>query len=212
MAKRRRKSRSKRRRGTGSVIRVRKLSGVDGINNPNSAPGAILPVLIGGGVTTLVAIGVQQYVEPTTDSNVMLRNNAPWVGAAAGIVTGLALYNMTGRAAGLAAMSSSALLAVALWGINYAAQMRMQAAAGAPAANGTAGIGAVVPEYSMRGLGRGRGGTGAAIAMEPQASRGYGAGPLGSYGETVNLGAINTSAFGTPGFSLGAGYGGGRRY
>ena len=40
--------------------------------------------------------------------------------------------------------------------------------------------------------------------MEPQASRGYGAGPLGSYGETVNLGNINTTAFGTPGFSLGA--------
>jgi hypothetical protein len=63
-----------------------------------------------------------------------------------------------------------------------------------------AGLRAVVPEYSMRGLGRGGMG---AIVMESQASRGNGAGPLGSYGETVNLGAINPGAFGTPGFRFG---------
>lgn len=213
MAKRkksRRRRRSGGRRGTGSVIRVRKLSGagVGQLNNPNSPSGAILPVLIGGGVTTLVAIGVQQYVQPTSEANIMIRNNAPWVGAAAGVLTGLALFNMSSRAAGLAAMSSSALLAVALWGIDFAAQLRVQQAAG----NGMAGVGAVVPEYSMRGVGRlgGRRGTGAAIAMEPQAARGYGAGSLGSYGETVNLAGVNTSVFGTTGFPLG--YGSRSRY
>jgi hypothetical protein len=79
----------------------------------------------------------------------------------------------------------------------YAAKMRMTG-------NGTpaAGLRAVVPEYAMRGIPSG-GGLGK-IVMEPAASRGYGA-PAGlrSYGENINLGAINTSVFGTPGFTQG---------
>lgn len=199
-------------RGTGSVIKVRKLSGTGELANPNSKSGAILPVVIGGGVTSLVAIGVQQYVQPTSETNVMLRDNAPLVGAGAGLVTGLALYNLSGQAAGLAASAAAAVTGLALWGINYAARMRMQMAAGSPAA--TAGMGAVVAEYSAPR----RRGTGAAIAFEPTRNRGYGAGPLGQYGETINVrglagtGAADTSVFGTTSFKLGSQYGARQRY
>ena len=184
----------------GSVIRVRRLSGPNTLGNPGNAMGAAMPVVIGGGVAALTTIGIRQYMTPKTPTQMTLVNQAPWVGIGAGTLVSLAMWNMTGKPAGIASLTAALTVGIGMVVAEMAAKMRM-----AP----TAGLGAVVPEYSMSGLGNGgrSGGGMGAIVMEDQASRGYGAGPLGAYGETVNLGAVNTSAFGTPGFQLGYGYG-----
>jgi len=202
MARKRRKSRkgSRRRRGMGSIIRVSRLGG---FSDPRTGLGATLPVLLGGGVAIAVAVGIRNMVEPTTESDVSMLKNAPLYGGAAGMLVGGILFAMKMQPQGLAAVAGSVISAGAMWGLEKAAEMKaealLEAATAAPAAQAAAGLRAVVPEYSMRGLSAGRQGMGL-ITMEPQASRGYGAGPLGAYGETVNLGAINPGAFGTPGF------------
>jgi hypothetical protein len=167
--------------------------------------GAAMPVVLGGGVAALTTIGIRQYMTPTTPAQMGVVKNAPWWGMGAGSLVSLAMWNMTGRPAGVAALTAALTVGMGMVVAEMAAKMRMTNGNG-----GTAGVGAVVPEYSMAGAGRGGMG---AIVMEDHASRGYGAGPLGGrYGETVNLGAVNTSAFGTPGFQLGAGYGRQQRY
>lgn len=203
MAKRRRKS-SRRRRGMGSVIRVRRVNGLGQLNNPSSTVGATVPVLLGGGVAALTTIGISQWMQPTPE-NAAFMKNAPWLGLGVGILAALGLGAMTKKRATTAmGVGGAVITTLAFMLPSWMASM------GSPMASngGTAGrLGAVVPEYSMRGLGRR--GVGA-IVMEPQASRGYGAGPLGrggrrgmgSYGEVVNLGQINPRAFGTPGFQL----------
>lgn len=186
-------------RGTGSVIRVKRLSGVGALRNPNSAVGAAMPVVLGGGVAALTMIGIRQFMTPTSDTQMAIVKNAPWVGLGAGGLVSLAMWNMSSRAAGISGLAAASVVGLGVVIGEYAAKMRM-----APAA----GVGAVVPEYSMAGARRGTG----AIVMEPHASRGYGAGPLGSYGEEVNLGAINPKVFGTTGFNLGYGGYSGRMY
>jgi hypothetical protein len=199
MARKRRKG-SRRRRGVGSVIRV---SQVGGIADPKSVAGSLLPVLIGGGVTIAVTVGVRQYVEPKDESDLSLIKNAPLIGGAAGLVVGGVLWAMKMQPAGLAAGAGALVAALGMWGLEYAAQMKAEAMAeAATAPGGTAGLRAIVPEYGVRGtrgLGSGRGM--GAIVMEPSASRGNNM--RGAYGETVNLGGINPGAFGTPGFHFG---------
>lgn len=191
-----------RRRGVGSVIRVRKLSGVGQLKNPNSVMGAALPVVIGGGVVAMTAIGLRQFMTPTTQTQMRIVENAPWVGIGAGTLVSLALWNMSSQAAGVGALTAGLTIGIGMIASEFAARSRMSQVAPAAAAP-TAGLRAVVPEYSMAGVPRSRrSGSLGVIAMEPHASRGYGAGPLGSYGETVNLGAVNASAFGTPGFTV----------
>lgn len=185
----------------GSIIRVTR---VGSLSDPKSGAGATMPVILGGGVTIAVTVGLRQMLHPTSDTNVKIIENAPLVGAVAGLTLAGVLYAMRMQPAGLAAAAAAAVAGLGMWGLEYSAKMKaQQLASGASAAQETFdGLRAVVPEYSMRGtrgLGRGMG----AIVMEPQASRGYGAGALGSYGETVNLGAINPGAFGTPGFHFG---------
>lgn len=174
--------------GLGSVIQVKQLSGLGQLSNPNSAVGAAVPILLGGGTAALVTLGIRNYMTPKSEWQTTVFAQAPWVGAAAGSLVGLAMMNMTGKAAGIGALTAALTVGVAFFATEAAAKMRLH----------TAGFGAVVPEYSMRGLpARGVG----AIAMEPTASRGYGAGPLGgTYGEDVQLrglGNVNQSAFGT---------------
>lgn len=178
-----------RRRGTGSVIRVRRL----GKLRKGEFGKAAMPVVVGGGVTALATIAVHQMT-PTTTLQMRLVKNAPLVGAGAGALAALAVWNLQSPGAGAGALTAALTVGIGLWAVDYAAAMRVAAAAPAPA-NGAAGLRAIVPEYGMRGL--------RAIAMEPHASRGYGAGPLGSYGEVVNLGQVNAGAFGTPGFTVG---------
>jgi hypothetical protein len=174
--------------GVGSVIQVKPLSGVGQLSNPNSAVGAAVPILLGGGAAALVTLGIQSYMAPKTAWETTVFEQRHWVGAAAGGLVGLAMMNMTGKAAGISALTAALTVGIAFAATEAAAKFRLQ----------TAGFGAVVAEYSMRGLpARGVG----AIAMEPTASRGYGAGPLGgTYGEDVQLrglGNVNQSAFGT---------------
>lgn len=197
MAKRKRRSRRKsgRRRGTGSVIRVRRL----GQLKQGEFGKAAMPVVVGGGVTALTTIAVHQLT-PTTQMQMSLVRNAPLVGAGAGALASMAVWNLQNPRAGAGALTAALTVGIGLWAVDYAASMRMAAAANGAAANGsTAGLRAIVPEYGMAGRQRGTG----AIVMEPHASRGYGAGPLGSYGEVVNLGQVNAGAFGTPGFTVG---------
>ncbi len=203
MARRRRRTTRRRRRGTGSVIRVRRANSLGQLRNPNSVAGAAIPVLAGGGVATITTIGLTSWMQPTAQNAPFMRN-APWIGLGAGVLTSMGLGAMTRKTATTTmGVASSIVAALAFLMPGWISAMGN----GGVAANGaTAGVGAVVPEYS-RGVGRS--GTGA-IVMEPHASRGYGAGALGagrrrgmgSYGEVVNLGAINSSVFGSAPFKL----------
>lgn len=191
---------SKRRKGMGSVIQVRKLNGLGDLGDPKSGVGAALPVLLGGLAAGGTTIGIRHFMTPTTPGQMSVMNNAPWIGLGAGVIVGLGMWNMTSQPAGVGAIAGASVVALSMVIGEMAAKMRM-ASAGA----GTAGVGAVV----AYGPGQGNGMTSGvgAIVMEPHASRGYGAGQLGavgSYGETVNLGAIRQQAFGTPGFQIGA--------
>jgi len=179
-----------RRKGMGSVIQVRKLNGLGDLGDPKSGVGSALPVLLGGAAAGATTIGIRQFMTPTTPGQMTVMNNAPWIGLGAGALVGLGLWSMSSQPAGVAAMAGASVVALSMIFSEYAAKMRV-------AKTGTAGFGAIVPQ--MNGTG--------AIVMEPHAGRGYGAGQLGSYGETVNvgsLGAIRQQAFGTPGFQVGA--------
>ena len=184
--------------GMGSMIRVRRLSGGLGglgeLSNPNSTAGALLPVLVGGGVTLLTTIGIRQFLKPKTKAGATAVKYAPLIGTGAGVLTSLALWTMASQAAGLAGITAAGTIGLGITGMEAMAK----AAAKAPA---TAGMGAIVPEYGTSG----RRGTGA-IVMEPAASRGWGMTSgrrgTGTYGEVVSLGAVNPNAFGTPGFSV----------
>lgn len=183
MAKRRRG----RRKGLGSVITIRRL-GMGSLDKPDSMTGALLPVLIGGAITTFVTLGLQNMA-PTPD-NEAVRNNAGWIGFGAGGLASLALWNLARPASGIMALSAAAVALLATKLPGWLADARASAAT----QPGTAGLRAVVPEYSsMRGVGGGRGM--GAIVMQPQATRG-----LGKPGEVINLSGINTSVFGTPAF------------
>lgn len=196
MAKRRYK---RRRRGTGSVIRVRKLSGsgVGRITDPKSLAGTVVPIALGGIGAGMMSVGVRQMIEvPDTEAKRWAVEYAPVIGIAGTAILSAAVYGIVGAPA--AAMTFSAGTAVGL--VMLANEMSAKAAMAS--ANGAENaMGAIVPVYSRpQGMG--------AIVMEPQASRGYGAGALGggrgvgSYGEVVNLGNINAKAFGTPGFKM----------
>lgn len=194
-----RRKKSRRRKGVGSTVRVRRVNGLGQLKNPTSTVGSTAPVLIGGGVAALTTIGISQWMDPTKTENQAFIRNAPWIGMGAGVVAGLGLGAMTRKPA-TTNMSVSAAVITAL-AFLLPSWMATMGAGSVSGVSGVAGMGAVVPEYGSR---RGTG----AIVMEPQASRGYGAGPLGrlaSYGETVNLGRVNTNAFGTPGFALNGG-------
>lgn len=188
MAKRRRR-RSRKRRGTGSVIRVRRMRGLGQLNNPSSMTGSFWPPMIGGGAAAVTTIGIRQFVRPTTEWMQQLQEYAPWVGLAVGSLAAWGLGTMNKRATGWSAAAGAGAVTLGTVMMEMAAKANF----------GTDGLGAIVPEYGNMG----------AIVMEPQASRGYGAGALGNragvggdYGEVVNLGNINTSAFGTPGFQI----------
>lgn len=197
----------RRRRGTGSVIAVRrKFQGVGKLDNPRSMMGAIVPPLAGGGVAAATAIGIRYFAKPDSPAFVLkMAEYAPWVGLAAGAVTSLGMFFVGGAPAATSSFVGSGVVAGAMALHDWAAvaKAREMAALASGAPTGTSGVGVIVPEYGMRGALRA--GTGA-IVMEPAASRGYGmAGRrrgTGSYGEVVNLGAINPGAFGTPGFQI----------
>jgi hypothetical protein len=189
----------------GSIITVRR--GMGAISTADW-----LAPLVGGGLTALTALGLRQFVNPTQgEMQKTLVKWAPLFGHLVGSAASLGLYFITGSS-GQAVSSFVSATAVGVFGMAQdqmlsrpegAANFAMaflptpavsvgSDAAAAQASNGAAGFGAIVPEYSRPALG--------AIAMEPVGADGRRAGSIGSYGETVSLNGINTSAFGTPGF------------
>ncbi len=195
MAKRRYK---RRRRGTGSVIRVRKLSGsgVGRITDPKSLAGTVVPIALGGIGAGMASVGLRQSIVPDTETKRWLVEYAPVAGIAGAGVLALLVRGIVGAPAAAMTFSAGAAVGLVMIANEMSAKAAMASANGAENA-----MGAIVPVYSRpQGMG--------AIVMEPQASRGYGAGALGggrgvgSYGEVVNLGNINAKAFGTPGFKM----------
>lgn len=199
-------------RGFGNIISVRK--GVDGLFDTGTVVGDALPVVLGGllavGTTVLVRKMVPTVVAavaPATGAagfgtlSAGLVRFAPLLGMAVGSLAGLGLvYGAGKRTAGTAMMASAVTVGGAVWG--------------AEKLSGVAGFGAIVPEYGMMGLGAnmpimpgGVNGLGATVLENwPAGQRPDSIGALGdAYGTSINLsglGQVNTSAFGTPGFSV----------
>lgn len=186
MARKRRSRR--RRRGLGSVLTVRR----SGLGQIGAGLKYATPILIGAGATAGTVAGLRMYADPAaSETQQFLYKHAPWVGLGVGLLgSGLVYMVLKGRGMGREALWASGAASVATAVTWFAADKLLEQGRGPIA---TAGLGAVVPEYSGH-LG--------ALVMEPTASRGYGAGPLGSYGEEVNLGAVSSSVFGTPGFRV----------
>jgi len=138
---------------------------------------------------------------------------APWMGAGVGALGATALYAMVGAPQGASAAAGALGTAGSL--VAYKFLQQEKAAAGVePPSTATDGrrrrarTGAIVPQVMPRGMaGRGGGRTGA-IVMEPTSTRGTrgtgGRRGVGSdpRGETVSLGQLSPSAFGTPGFAV----------
>jgi len=189
-----RKHRRHHRRGFGSIITVSK--GLEGLFDTGTVVGDALPVVIGGGVVLASMYAIRKFMPaPTSTTAQFLARNAHWVGAAATVLAGVGLgYGMRKISAGTAMVAS---------GVMMAAAVQLDTAMMHPAA-GTAGFGAIVPQFNgvmpqlpaVHGLG--------ATVLEDW-SGGHRPDSIGgAYGTDVQLsglGAVNTSAFGTPGFN-----------
>lgn len=208
----------KRRRGTGSVISVKPLSGGLGkVGKPGSLLGAVVPGLVagvaaGGGALLAEHMGKPRNGEVPSDTMIMLAENSPWVGVGTGAVAGALMWAAFGAPAGLAALAGAGAVGGTVLGMKYLFSSESTAttdpASGptVPATSGLGryryrmrgmrGMGAIVPQLQPPGMNGARGV--GAIVMEPQATRGLG----DPRGETVSLGNVNPSAFGTPGFSF----------
>lgn len=166
----------------------------------------LLPVLIGIGAPAAVILGLRYWVDPARGrTQSMLVRYAPAVGLGVGATTALVLGMLGGVGAGVATAASAALTAGAVSGYDYVRRTAGSRIDSSLAAN--AGGGAAPAPGATSGFGRGRGGMGVivpefrglpsrtgAIVMEQQ-TRGF-----GKPGQEINLGAVNTQVFGTPGF------------
>lgn len=206
---------AKKKRRTGSIITVRKLSGrgVGNLKNPASGLGAVVPPLLGGVLTGGVTILIENMASPTNGTApsqymMTLGRYAPFIGVGIGFLGSMALYGMLGSApAGAAAAAGAVGVGGSL--IAYRLLNESKAAAGVtpPAITGLGyghnnrmsmygrrgRTGAIVPQLQPQGMA----GVGA-IVMEPTATRGLG----DPRGETVQLGQVSPAAFGTPGFAV----------
>jgi hypothetical protein len=204
MAKKKRKMKKGKRR-LGSVIRIRRTSGLGKLgqlNKPSSVTGSYIPPLLGALAAAGTAIALRMMT-PRTEYQMMLMEKANWVGGAAGTVAALLLGAMSGRPAGYAAAAGATGVSLAM-GIsemiarNRVAQM-MPADAGPPVDPVAGLLGAIVMEpHASRGSGAGALG---AIVPEYSNTRGL-RGRVGAYGDQVNLANVNQQAFGTPGFNV----------
>jgi len=209
MAKRRRRSTRKHHRGMGSAI---SLSGLGKVKSSRGLMNFVLPTAVGVLVPAATIAAARYWAQPSTGpTQAFIYKNAPWLGLGAGLVSAGALYMMSrGPAAPLAAGIAATGVALTSFvhdqivvGDAREAYITSMARAGtaAPdtATNGTSGLGSYFTQ-------RPNGALGAAVAqlsemngvvMSPTSGVGYAA---YTGGETVNLGAVNSSAFGTPGF------------
>jgi hypothetical protein len=195
---------------TGSVISVRRLSGrgLGKLSNPSSGMGAVVPPLLGGGLAGAATVFIEHMATPTdgtapSATMATMGEYAPYIGAGVGALGALALYAGVGAPQGAAAAAGALGTAGSL--VAYKFLNQEKAAQGVvPPAVATSG---------RRMLAGRRRNTGA-IVMEPVATRGTGAivpqiqpagmaGGLGDpRGETVSLGSVSPGAFGSPGFQV----------
>jgi len=192
---------------TGSVITTRRLNGLGNLKQPASFTGAVVPPLAGGFLTGAATFATEHFTTPDGTGGLQdtLHKYAPVVGMGVGGLTSLALMFTAGKPQALASLVSTLVVGATLLVDGYLDAQPVAAAKTATAAAGTSGLGymyrgrrqmgAVVAE-KLNGLpARGVG----AIVMEPYGQQGYG---NAGGGEKVSLGAINPSAFGTPGFDM----------
>lgn len=211
MAKRKRSSR-RRRRGMGSIVRVRRAGGMGMLRG---RMGSIVAPAVGGAVTAVTALSIGSMVDASaSDTHAKLVKYGWLTGMGAGFLASGLLYFFGGRnraAADLAASAATTSVIAGFFGWGMAKLIKEKGVshhlvqndappetiAAAEQAEGVPGIGnivyqqlgAIVPEYqaktSLGGLGNPYGELGG----------------LGNpYGETVSLRGVNTSVFGTPGF------------
>ena len=210
MAKRRRRSTRKHHRGMGSAI---SLSGLGKVKSSRGLMNFVLPTAVGVLVPAATIAAARYWAQPSTGpTQAFIYKNAPWLGLGAGLVSAGALYMMSrGPAAPLAAGIAATGVALTSFVHDqivvgdareaYITSMAREGTAAPDTApnNGTNGLGSYFTQ-------RPNGALGAAVAqlsemngvvMSPTNGVGYAA---YTGGETVNLGAVNSSAFGTPGF------------
>jgi len=198
-------SKKRKRRGhrTGSVITTRRLNGLGNLKQPASFTGAVVPPLAGGIMTGAATFATEYFTTPDGTGGVQdtLHKYAPMVGIGVGGLTSLALMFTAGKPQALASFVSTLVVGATLLVDNYLDATPTVAAKDATTKGlgymyrGRRQMGAVVAE-KLNGLpARGMG----AIVMEPYGQQGYG---NAGGGEKVSLGAINPSAFGTPGFDM----------
>lgn len=193
------------RKHVGSLITIRRMKGLGALNQPSSALGSIAPPALGVILAGATALGLRMWVNPAQgDTQAAMFKWAPLIGLAVNAAGSALLYFLAGAPAAFMQASAGTLTS----GLLLAHDQVMQARAaelvstGMPASaqpNGISGrMGVVVPQNLMGPGARG-------IIMEPAANRnpyrryGISGGVGGPYGESVNVGAINPSAFGTPG-------------
>lgn len=206
MAKKRR-SKSRRRSGTGQLITIRRMKGVGSLRRPSSFAGSAVPPLVGGGVTGLAMLATRYWAKPSeSETGAALFRHAPAVGMGAGALSSVSLYWLGGAPAMISSMVSTLLVG----GAGYLHDMllkerrgefdlAMSTANGAGNGNGdTSGLGVIVPER----IAGANGGTGA-IMFQPTSQvdpyKRYGVSGLGyndQFGQTVNLSGVNPSVFG----------------
>lgn len=223
MAKRRSSRRRRHHSGMGSAISLR---GLGKVKSSRGIMSFVLPTAVGVLVPAATIAAARYFAKPSeSKTQESIYKNAPWLGLGAGLVSAGALYLMSrGAAAPLAA--GIAATGVALTSFvhdqivigsgnesflipNMATRQRDEEARNAANNGGGNGGGAETPAPGpTAGLGsyftqRPNGALGAAVpqlngvVMSPTNGLGYAA---YTGGETVNLGAVNSSAFGTPGF------------
>jgi len=186
--------------GMGSLITVRRKNGVSGL-----ATDSIMPPIVGGSIALLTALGIRYFMNPAAGrTQLTLVKWAPLFGLATGGIASGMLLMIGGQGAAVSSFLTASLVSAFGLGSDFVlkakagsilAALSSGAAPAAPAegdpAAGTAGFGAIVMEPLASGR---RAGSIGAIVPE------YSGGGVGSYGETVSLSGINSSAFGTPGF------------
>jgi len=229
---RKRKSSRRRRRGMGNILTVRR-AGMRGLKDFKKidAGSAILPILIGGGLTALTVAGIR-YATVTSESTLSegqqkMYRYASAAGLGVGVLASGALFAFSGASAAVSAATASVFVAVtgvvhdwysanypvaqtALLGDMVPATLPRQPTLAAPATAPARGLGYYGGAASALRQGpRHQAQFGAVVAepvngivMEPV--RGLGATADSQYGGgyEVNLGAVNTGAFGTPGFKV----------
>jgi hypothetical protein len=198
----------------GSAISLR---GLGKVKSSRGLMNFVLPTAVGVLVPAATIAAARYFAKPSeSPTQEFIYKNAPWLGLGAGLVSAGALYMMSrGAAAPLATGIAATGVALTSYvhdqiviGDPRSASLlpnmatRSEAAAPAPTPTPT-------PDTApANGLGsyftqRPNGALGAAVpqlngvVMSPTNGLGYAA---YTGGETVNLGAVNSSAFGTPGF------------